>query len=515
MSVGDVVNLIGQVDGFNQRMLDDYGQRLMDNNINGTVLLSCDLAELKPVLQMAFGDWVLFRSLVEYLRYSEQNREPSDGEVTPPTEPFLRSAAVCNMATVGTAKNISATAATVDVTNSVTSSSKKATSDMTLTSVSNTDAVLAEPSRSSPTLKEVPTPADIDVTDDVKKTGSVSPKRHPLSRQDSFVNEVLMESETLRDFIQASVLGSDSDGGNADTDDEVQRPITTIPEETSVVSRNTSASSLSRLSMHRQMSVATARRMSTESGPIDRAFSVGPDHDSGESDSEVEQVSRKSSIRIKPEKDAPPGSSASEERRKKSTSKSMRHNHDSYRAPKLPDKSKSASKLDKGGSECSVPLMSLYFPIACDRSHAGSQSSGFVSPKPSGPPVSQASGPSSRHSESSPPVNETEFSHSSTVASTALPSSQHETSSSSSGPYPQPTSSTATTSANHVTPSQQLSESGESAEAAASDDVKFFIVDESDTSPKAIMVEMESLPPHRVTSSVTSSSQRDTDVQRV
>jgi len=504
MSVGDVVNLIGQVDGFNQRMVDDYSQRLMDNNINGTVLMSCDLAELKPVLQMAFGDWVLFRSLVEYLRYSEQNRESSDGEVTPPTEQFIRSAAVCNTATVVPPANVSTAAVTVGVTDSVASSSKKATSDMTLTSVSNTDAVLAEPSRSSPTLKELPTPADKVVNDGVRKTGTASPKHHPpLSRQDSFVNEVLMESETLRDFIQASVLGSDSEGGNADSDDEVPRPITTIPEETTVVSRNVSASSLGRMSL-RQTSIT--RRMSTESGPIDRAFSVGPDHDSGDSDSEVERLSRKSSVRTKPETDATFGSAAVDEKRKKLTSKSMKLPHDTHRAASKPvDHSKSATKLDKGGSESSVPLMSLYFSMAVnDRNRAGSQGSGYVSPKPSAPAVSQASGPSSRHPESSPPVNETAFCQSSPVAATGLLSWQQEMSSSS-DPHP---------ATSPITPSQQPSESGESAEAAASDDVKFFIVDESDSSPKAIMVEMDALPPHRVTSSLTgdtSASQRDPD----
>ena len=95
MSVGDVVDLVGHVDGFSRQKIDDYGQRLLDNNISGAVLVSCDLAELKPVLQMAFGDWVLFRSLVESLRYQEQNAaEPTDQEVSPmPVEPFIRSTA--------------------------------------------------------------------------------------------------------------------------------------------------------------------------------------------------------------------------------------------------------------------------------------------------------------------------------------------------------------------------------------------------------------------------------------
>ena len=518
MSVGDVVNLVGSVDGFSQRMLDDYGQRLIDNNINGTVLMSCDLAELKPVLQMAFGDWVLFHSMVESLRYSEQADEPCDVEVSPPMEVFVPSTAR-STGKPGGAKSTSVPVTTA-VPNSVTSSSKKVISDTTLTSVSNSDVGSLGASRSSPTLKDPPTAGDRDVTGDVKPARSGSPKDHPpLKRQDSFVSEVLMESETLRGFIQASVVGSDSEGGTPDSDDDVQRPITTIPEETTTFSRNTSESSLGRSSL-RQTSVI--RRMSIESGPIDRAFSVGPDQDSGESDSEVERVSRRSSIRqiptvqsyagTKPEADATPATS---ERRKKSISRSMKHSHDSHHAStKLADKSKSVSKLDRPGNECSVPLMSLYFPMAHDHSHtesqthSESQSLSYVSPKASVPTASQISSSSaSRYSESGAPGGDSDC-HRSCPPVSDLSSWQHQTSSSSSGPHPQPAFSAATSmptsgSTNHETSSQPASRLTASAESVTSDNVKFFIVDESDLSPKAIMLEMESLPPHCVTSSLT------------
>jgi len=497
MSVGDVVNLVGSIDGFNQRMLDDYGQRLFENNINGTVLMSCDLAELKPVLQMAFGDWVLFRSLVESLRYSEQSGEPSDGEVSPQAETFIRPAA-CGSGKTGTKSTSVAVPTTIP--GSATPSSKKATSDMTLASVSNSDAVSAGASRSSPTLKDPPTSGD---RDDAKPVSSSSPKDHPpLKRQDSFVNEVLMESETLRGFIQASMLGSDSEGGITDTDDEVQRPITTIPEEQPGFSRNTSDSSIGRSSA-RQMSIV--RRMSIGSGPIDRAFSVGPDQDSGESDSEVERVSRRSSIRQIPathssagmKQDADSAAGTSESRQKKSRSKSMKRAQDSHHSStKLADKSKSSSKLDRVGSECAVPLMSLYFPMAHDHSTAESQSSSHVSSKRSttsaAPQVSSSTG--SRQSESSAPADDSECPRS----------------------FPQPTTSAATpmpssSCTNHNSASQPT----DSAEAATADDVKFFIVDEMDSSPKAIMVEMQSLPLHRVTASISSDSSKHPDPDHI
>ena len=513
MSVGDVANLVGHIEGFNQRMMHDYRQRLIDSNINGAVLASCDLAELKPVLQMAFGDWVLFRSLIESLRYNEQTYESFDTETSTPMAGFVQSTA-CDAGKVG-AKSMSA-APTVGVTDNVTSSSNKATSDMTLTSVSNADMVSAAQSRSSPTLKDLTTAGDRDVTDDVKPVVASSPHSHrTLNRQDSFVNEVLMESETIHGFIQASVVGSASEGNTPDSDDEVQRPITTIPEEPPVASRNASASSLGHHSL-RQMSVA--RQMSVESGPVDRAFSVGPDHDSGESDSEVERISRKSSIRhaaiahsvagSKPETDAAQGSSTTEDRKKKLSSKSMKHTADSHRPSlKTADKSKSnsASRLDKGGNECAVPLMSLYFSMACDGTRTESQTSSGSSPRASG----HAAPTSSSSSDGSPPTKDSEFSCTCPVAVTGHSSSQHDTSSVPAS-HPQPTSSAATNVPSSVsTPSQPT----ELTEATASDSVKFFIVDELDSSPKAIMVEMESLPPHRVISSAASdrSSRYDSD----
>ena len=486
MSVGDVVNLVGSMEGFSQRMLDDYAQRLADNNINGTVLLSCDLGELKHVLQMAFGDWVLFQSMVESLRYSEQSGEPYYGEVSPPMEVFVR------RTTAGATMTTSTT--TAGVLNTVTSNSatsKKATSDATLTSASNSDVLSASAgaSRSSPALKEPPATvvaSDRGAPAEAKPPAPTPSPKAPLKRQDSFVDEVLMESETLRGFIQASVVGSDSEGGGTpdsdDDDEDVQRPITTIPEE-SQVSRNTSESSLGRSSL-RQVSIA--RRTSVESGggPIDRAFSVGPDQDSGESDSEVERrcVSRRSSVRQIPAA-RQETAAAVEERRKKSRSKSMKH--DSH-APKLADKSKSVTKLDRGGgggtgSECSVPLMSLYFPMACEttphgRTPESSPSSTYISPKAGSPAAS--TGSASRHSETTGP---------------AADSSEY------SQGGPQPASSAAAASSDRE--ASMLSQPAESA--VTLDNVKFFIVDESDASPKAIMVEMEALPPHRVTSSVT------------
>ena len=53
--------------------LQEMADVLKLNNICGRVLLLCSLEDLKPVLNMNFGDWELFKSLVLALR----NREAS------------------------------------------------------------------------------------------------------------------------------------------------------------------------------------------------------------------------------------------------------------------------------------------------------------------------------------------------------------------------------------------------------------------------------------------------------
>lgn len=501
MTVVEVVSLIGHVDGFNHQMTDQYAQRLADHNVNGAVLASCDLSELKPVLQMAFGDWVLFRSVIETLRYHEQNAEPSSQELSAPVAACVRSTDVARNTPVGAAE-------------SATSSSKRATaSDITLTSASTGEAVAAAVCRSSPALGDPPPPApksaergDVtgrgDVTtDDVRPPPASSSSALAMRRQDSFVNEVLMESATLREFIQASVVGSDSDGGgNADSDDEIARPIDTIPEESSVISRNTSGSSLGRRgSVQAAAAAASVRRTSADSGPIDRAFSVGPDHDSGESDSEVERVSRRSSLRhahggSKQPADADPAAApvSAEDKRKRFVAKSARPHDVVHHRGSLkhhpPDKSRSGTKLDRATHESSVPLMSLYFPMASDRA-ATSQGPGVVSPRANQPVAAQASAQSSHPSDGSPPPGELAAEDSCSVAIAGLPPEK-----SSPGPRPkQPASSAANRDAgNPATSPPTTPQPAESAD-GVSDSVKFFIVDESETSPKAIMLEMDSL----------------------
>ncbi|XP_077984408.1 uncharacterized protein LOC144439038 [Glandiceps talaboti] len=74
MSIKDVCDRLLSLEGIDQHMIAKYQAKVAENNINGHVLLQCDLDELKRVLGMTFGDWQLFRAMVLRLREQETMR---------------------------------------------------------------------------------------------------------------------------------------------------------------------------------------------------------------------------------------------------------------------------------------------------------------------------------------------------------------------------------------------------------------------------------------------------------
>lgn len=56
---------------------DQYVRTFTENNINGRVLLNCNLDDLKKFSGMSFGDWELFRLAVLALRERELRPTPS------------------------------------------------------------------------------------------------------------------------------------------------------------------------------------------------------------------------------------------------------------------------------------------------------------------------------------------------------------------------------------------------------------------------------------------------------
>ncbi|GBM57765.1 Kinase D-interacting substrate B [Araneus ventricosus] len=71
LSVNGVADLLKSQEKLNKKKLDGYIAAIEENNINGQVLLTCDLKELKETLNMSFGDWELFRILILTLREHE------------------------------------------------------------------------------------------------------------------------------------------------------------------------------------------------------------------------------------------------------------------------------------------------------------------------------------------------------------------------------------------------------------------------------------------------------------
>ncbi|XP_036138721.1 kinase D-interacting substrate of 220 kDa isoform X2 [Monomorium pharaonis] len=71
LSVNGVCDLIDKIESLNSSQAPTYKQAVEENNINGRVLLHCDLQELKKVFKMTFGDWELFRMVIVSLREME------------------------------------------------------------------------------------------------------------------------------------------------------------------------------------------------------------------------------------------------------------------------------------------------------------------------------------------------------------------------------------------------------------------------------------------------------------
>ncbi|XP_069742342.1 kinase D-interacting substrate of 220 kDa-like isoform X1 [Narcine bancroftii] len=69
MNVDAVCERLRQLEGIDQAMLLQYICTIKKANINGRVLVQCNLDELKKELSMNFGDWQLFRNMVFEMRH--------------------------------------------------------------------------------------------------------------------------------------------------------------------------------------------------------------------------------------------------------------------------------------------------------------------------------------------------------------------------------------------------------------------------------------------------------------
>ncbi|XP_012282604.1 kinase D-interacting substrate of 220 kDa isoform X3 [Orussus abietinus] len=71
LSVQGICDLVDRIEDLNPSQTQQYKNLIKENNVNGRVLLHCDLQELKKVLRMSFGDWEMFRMVIVSLREME------------------------------------------------------------------------------------------------------------------------------------------------------------------------------------------------------------------------------------------------------------------------------------------------------------------------------------------------------------------------------------------------------------------------------------------------------------
>nr|XP_045615687.1 kinase D-interacting substrate of 220 kDa B-like isoform X5 [Procambarus clarkii] len=75
LTIEGLFHVFSKVEGVSTTLISSYKERFIEHNINGKVLLHCDLDDLKKVLNMNFGDWELFRMLVLTLRDREVDED--------------------------------------------------------------------------------------------------------------------------------------------------------------------------------------------------------------------------------------------------------------------------------------------------------------------------------------------------------------------------------------------------------------------------------------------------------
>lgn len=157
-------------------MLPQYMASLREHNICGSVLATCSLPELKPVLQMSFGDWELFRSITMQLRDRDSMMDETD--TAPPHVKFSQN-----------------------------------TNNMD-DSVHTPQARYSDTNRRRRTAgsKFLPTGMDPEsFSSQVPRNESMHFKPKPMKRKDSFLGQVIMESELLRGVVAAAGVCTDSE----------------------------------------------------------------------------------------------------------------------------------------------------------------------------------------------------------------------------------------------------------------------------------------------------------------
>ncbi|KAL0272477.1 UNVERIFIED_CONTAM: hypothetical protein PYX00_005429 [Menopon gallinae] len=89
LTVEGVCDLIKKIEDINPESAKRYISVVRENNVNGKVLIHCDMNELKKVMKMNFGDWELFKVIVISLREQELSYVTQAEEATTKNVRFI------------------------------------------------------------------------------------------------------------------------------------------------------------------------------------------------------------------------------------------------------------------------------------------------------------------------------------------------------------------------------------------------------------------------------------------
>ena len=292
-----VCNLLQRLEGLNQNKLSQYQASVIENNISGMVLLNCELSELKPVMQMSFGDWELFKALVQTLREREvssfaASMKPYDG-LSSNGDP----AEVRESPNIQFMQSINTLDPKLEVPSPHYAPGSPKENKENITTMANkslsTRYATERDSQASTQSTKVKTARSQGVPQQDRGSyeDTVDFSRSPgkMTRNDSFVHEVMMEGAVLKGVIAATGVQTDSD--------EADTPPSPIPEEEMPAKLTKKAKHDMRDKQKKAQWEARQCKLDRErSQERDRAISIREDDDDDSDAEEIERLSRKSSI---------------------------------------------------------------------------------------------------------------------------------------------------------------------------------------------------------------------------
>lgn len=181
LSVDDMCSLLSRLEGLSLAMKEKYAANLRAHNISGVVLMHCDLRELKPEMQMTFGDWEIFRALVQSMRDKENEGNASfsheEQPASPPVKQFTQSVPLNNC-------NVEVPEA----------------------------QYASDPSTKLKKDSDVSLPADVGSEPKPRDSSDGMESESPLvgPRDHQMFEEAMLESAALREFIEATGVNEES-----------------------------------------------------------------------------------------------------------------------------------------------------------------------------------------------------------------------------------------------------------------------------------------------------------------